>query len=33
MDFYGRAESFLAKHLGGRAEAFVEVKGSAAEVK
>jgi len=33
MDFYGRAESFLAKHLGGRAEAFVEVKGAAAEVK
>ncbi|HEY2954971.1 MAG TPA: S9 family peptidase [Candidatus Eisenbacteria bacterium] len=33
MDFYGRAEGFLAKHLGGRSEAFVEVKGAAAEVK
>jgi dipeptidyl aminopeptidase/acylaminoacyl peptidase len=30
MDFYGRAEGFLAKHLGGRAEPFV--KGSAAQV-
>ena len=33
MDFYGRAEGFLAKHLGGRSEPFVEVKGAAAEVK
>jgi dipeptidyl aminopeptidase/acylaminoacyl peptidase len=33
MDFYGRAEVFLSKHLGGRAEPFVEVKGSAADVK
>src|SRR5439155_63021 len=28
MDFYGRAENFLSKHLGGRSEAFVEVKGA-----
>jgi len=33
MDFYGRAENFLSKHMGGRSEAFVEVKGSAAQVK
>jgi len=33
MDFYGRAEGFLSKHLGGRSEPFVEVKGSAAQVK
>jgi dipeptidyl aminopeptidase/acylaminoacyl peptidase len=33
MDFYGRAEGFLAKHLGGRSEPFVEVKGAAAQVK
>jgi dienelactone hydrolase len=33
MDFYGRAEGFLSKHLGGRSEPFVEVKGAAAQVK
>jgi dipeptidyl aminopeptidase/acylaminoacyl peptidase len=33
MDFYGRAEGFLSKHVGGRSEPFVEVKGAAAEVK
>ena len=33
MDFYGRAENFLSKHLGGRSEAFVEVKGAAAQMK
>jgi dipeptidyl aminopeptidase/acylaminoacyl peptidase len=33
MDFYGRAEVFLSKQLGGRAEPFVDVKGSAAQVK
>jgi dipeptidyl aminopeptidase/acylaminoacyl peptidase len=33
MDFYGRAENFLAKQLGGRSEPFVDVKGSAAQVK
>jgi dipeptidyl aminopeptidase/acylaminoacyl peptidase len=33
MDFYGRAEMFLSKQLGGRSEPFVEVKGSAAQVK
>lgn len=30
IDFNGRVEEFLAKHLGGRAEEFVEVKGSTA---
>jgi alpha-beta hydrolase superfamily lysophospholipase len=33
MDFYGRAENFLAKQLGGRSEPFADVKGSAAQVK
>ncbi len=33
LDFYGRAENFLAKHLGGRAEPFAEVTGSSAVVK
>jgi dipeptidyl aminopeptidase/acylaminoacyl peptidase len=33
LDFYGRAEQFLAKHLGGRAEPFQEVAGSSAVVK
>ncbi len=33
LDFYGRAENFLAKHLGGRAEPFSEVTGSSAVVK
>ncbi len=30
IDFQGRAELFLAKHLGGRAEEFVAVEGSTA---
>ena len=33
MDFYGRVENFLAKHLGGRAEPWVEVKGAAAQAQ
>ena len=33
LDFYGRAESFLAKHLGGRAEPFQSITGSSAVVK
>lgn len=31
IDFNGRAEVFLAKHLGGRAEEFVEVEGASAQ--
>ena len=30
IDFNGRVELFLAKHLGGRAEEFVEVEGATA---
>ncbi len=33
QDFYGRAEEFLAKHLGGRAEPWRAVAGSTAEVR
>ena len=33
LDFYGRAEEFLAKHLGGRAEQCRPVKGTSAEVR
>jgi dipeptidyl aminopeptidase/acylaminoacyl peptidase len=33
LDFYGRVDEFLAKHLGGRAEPWQEVKGSSAEVR
>jgi dipeptidyl aminopeptidase/acylaminoacyl peptidase len=33
LDFYGRAEQFLARHLGGRAEPFAPVEGSTAEVR
>jgi len=33
QDFYGRAEVFLARHLGGRAEPSHEVKGSSVEVR
>ena len=33
MDFYGRAEVFLSKQIGGRSEPFADVKGSAAQVK
>jgi dipeptidyl aminopeptidase/acylaminoacyl peptidase len=32
-DFCGRTEEFLAKYLGGRAEPWVAVKGSSAEVR
>jgi len=33
MDFFGRAEVFLAKYLGGRAEPFAPIDGATAEVK
>jgi len=33
LDFFGRAEAFLSKCLGGAAEPFTEVKGSTAEVR
>ena len=33
LDFYGRVDEFLAKHLGGRAEPWQEIKGSSAEVR
>src|SRR5258706_10113856 len=33
LDFYGRAEQFLARHLGGRAESFAPVEGSTAEAR
>jgi dipeptidyl aminopeptidase/acylaminoacyl peptidase len=33
LDFYGRTDEFLAKHLGGRAEPWSAVKGSSAEVR
>lgn len=33
LDFFGRVEEFLAKHLGGRKEAWVKVPGSTAEVR
>jgi dipeptidyl aminopeptidase/acylaminoacyl peptidase len=33
MDFYGRAEEFLARHLGGRAEPWHPVEGSSAELR
>jgi dipeptidyl aminopeptidase/acylaminoacyl peptidase len=33
LDFYGRAEVFLARHLGGRAEPFAPVEGSTAEAR
>jgi dipeptidyl aminopeptidase/acylaminoacyl peptidase len=32
-DFSGRVEEFLARHLGGRAEPWVKVEGSTAEVR
>ena len=28
IDFQGRVEQFLAKHLGGRAEEFVKIEGA-----
>jgi dipeptidyl aminopeptidase/acylaminoacyl peptidase len=33
LDYYGRVEEFLAKHLGGRAEAWKKIEGSSAEVR
>lgn len=33
LDFFGRVEEFLAKYLGGRAEPWVKVEGSSAEVR
>lgn len=33
QDFYGRAEEFLAKHLGGRAEPWMKVEGATAQVR
>jgi dipeptidyl aminopeptidase/acylaminoacyl peptidase len=33
LDFFGRVEEFLARHLGGRAEPWVKVEGSSAEVR
>ncbi len=33
LDFYGRVEEFLAKHLGGRAEPWKKIDGATAEVR
>jgi dipeptidyl aminopeptidase/acylaminoacyl peptidase len=33
LDFYGRAEQFLSKYIGGRAEAFTPVDGATADLK
>jgi dipeptidyl aminopeptidase/acylaminoacyl peptidase len=33
LDFYGRVEEFLAKHLGGRAERWKKIEGATAEVR
>ena len=33
VDFYGRIEEFLAKHLGGRAEPWKKIEGATAEVR
>ena len=33
LDFYGRAEQFLAKYVGGRAEPFATVEGATADLK
>src|SRR6266516_1445495 len=33
LDFYGRAEEFLAKHLGGSAEPWKKISGSTAELR
>jgi dipeptidyl aminopeptidase/acylaminoacyl peptidase len=33
LDFYGRVDEFLAKHLGGRTEPWQEIKGSSASVR
>ncbi len=32
LDFYGRVEEFLAKHLGGRSEAWSKQDGATAEL-
>ena len=32
LDFYGRVEEFLARHLRGRAEPWVKIEGSTAQV-
>ena len=33
LDFYGRVEEFLAKHLGGRAEPWKKIEGATAEIR
>jgi dipeptidyl aminopeptidase/acylaminoacyl peptidase len=33
LDFYGRVDEFLAKHLGGRSEPWLKIEGTAAEVR
>jgi len=33
LDFFGRVEEFLAKHLGGRAESWAKMDGATAELK
>jgi dipeptidyl aminopeptidase/acylaminoacyl peptidase len=33
LDFYGRAEQFLSKHIGGRAETFAAIEGATADLK
>ena len=33
LDFYGRVDEFLAKHLGGRAEPWKQIEGSSASVR
>jgi dipeptidyl aminopeptidase/acylaminoacyl peptidase len=33
LDFCGRVEGFLAKHLGGRAEPWKKIAGTTAELK
>jgi len=33
LDFYGRVEEFLAKHLGGRAEPWKKIDSSTAELR
>lgn len=33
LDFYGRVEEFLAKHLGGRAEPWQAVPGATAQLR
>jgi dipeptidyl aminopeptidase/acylaminoacyl peptidase len=33
LDFYGRVDEFLAKHLGGRAEPWTQIEGTSADVR